>query len=310
MVLPVYCQSQQKKSGQIITSLDNIRHRNKTIAKNKAKAFRIRVQNQLDFDKISETIIAAIDKGEKNIIVEISSGIYYFKENHIELYQKKTDASITIRGHNTVVVAVGKSMNGKQEFNPYTSYVDISNIKAYNCWGEMQYADSLIQVVDKKKVCRLHCSTLNDVAANNCNDAYVNITQWYKSITYRVLEIKDGWLYFIADNLEFIKSFNYRDYNVNYDYIYGKEIPRFRLCNVPDNGKNTYSCNEEVVTINRGFHECGTSCFLSLKASALNTFTMSGIRFVGNKRGNPFLCLIWTKANSITIKDCSFESLV
>lgn len=297
-----FCQDNKQEVIQLVDSLDDIVYVEMPAAKAKGKKYRIRVRSQQEFDSINGRLMAAIDKGEKNIIVDIAPGTYYFKENHIDLYQKKTNASISIRGHNAIVVAAGNNVGSEVAFEPYASYVDISSLKTYSCWGEMQFADSLIQVVDKeKKICRLPCKELKDTPKEKCKDVYVAITQWYKTLPYQVLEIKDGWLFLVADNLSYIENFNIKDYNVNYDFIYGKELPRFRMCRIPG--------DEEIREEKQNLHECGTSCFLSLKSSAFNTFTLTGFKFVGNKRGNPFLCLIWTKANKITIEDCTFEAI-
>lgn len=299
---PCFCQDRKQVVPLLVDSLNKIKFSGISVSKTKNKAYRIRVRSQQEFDSINGRLISAIDKGEKNIIVDVSSGTYYFKENHIDLYQKKTNASISFRGHNTIVVPVGNNTGSEVAFEPYTSYVDISSLKTYSCWGEMQFADSLIQVVDNEmKICRLPCKELKDTPKEKCKDTYVAITQWYKTLPYQVLEIKEGWLFFVADNLSYIENFNIKDYNVNYDFIYGKELPRFRMCNIPG--------NDEIIVEKQNLHECSASCFLSLKASTFNTFTFSGFRFVGNKRGNPFLCLIWTKANNITIEDCTFEAI-
>ncbi len=313
----VKCQEIDEKGIRLFKSLEKAKPYIVEKEIIKGRQFKISVKTQEDFEGINELITDAIMKGAKNINVEIARGTYYFRENQINRNNEhKGDVTISIEGDEAVLIASGiKYKNGdkyKGNYTPVTTFVDTNNLESYNCWSGIHFADSLIQIIDEsKKLCRLPCRHIRDINAIDCKDKYISITQWYMSYTYKVMYVKDGWIYFTADNLARSTEFKRKEYNVNFDYIYAEQNPRYRLCNIPiGDDKPQVRVGNGIVesTINQ-LYECKVSTFMSLNHSRYKSFTLSGLHFMGNRRGAELICLNDVKANSFIISGCKFESI-
>ena len=273
------------------------------------------VASQEEFDRINQRITEAIKGGCKNIVFNIRPGTYFYKEAHISRSNEQCDVSISIKGRDAVLIAGGKDYkNGDacpNGFGYYSTLLDPNTTKTYPVWDDLRHAERAIEVVDaKSKVCRLYHSQLKDYTSGQCAGVYVQITQWYQSFWYKVDYIKDGWVYFVADNLQKSYLAKNGEYNVNDDYLYAKQFPRFRLCSLPDENHAASIINGKVKTGLKDLHMCVTSSFMRLENVSYRDLTIEGIRFVGNgKSGYALIHLNRANFSACKIKGCSFESL-
>lgn len=298
---------------QLMDSLELIQYTPQKIRVHKEKTFKISVKNQADFDTLNEKIIKAI-KSHWNIQVNISKGVYYYKEDHLALTGDMPNINISIKGNRVTLIGAGRdfSPNDKYRgvFSPHNIFVDINTAKVYDFWDSLVRADSLIKVVDKdKKICRIPYSKVDDISESDCKLLYIRITQWFRSGVYKVLKIEAGNIFFIADNLHYLTAYARKEYNVNYDYIYGNQTPRFSMCNPMDLRKMVSFNDDTVNTSLQSIHECQTSRFLSIENLFCSSFSLTGIRFVGNSVESELIGINNSNFRKCTISNCSFESV-
>lgn len=239
------------------------------------KKYIIRVVNQKQFDCLNEEITKAIMAGEKNVHVKIGKGIYHFHENHIVWSNEHlSDVSVTVESKGAVITS--DENYEKEPARP---------------WGELEYADTLISVVDEaQKLCIIPWrNDLND--DEKMKITKVQITQWYKAMVYNVLRIDTLGIYFLASDLAYLERFGQKGYNVNYDYIYGRSIPRFRL----------YDAMKE--------RNCDAACFFNMQNTIIKQVSIKGLCFNGNKAGCSLISMNNVTSERITIRDCKFENI-
>lgn len=239
------------------------------------KEFTINVRNQKQFDEVNEKILTAVKSGEKNIIVKYKKGVYRFKENHISLQGLlKQNCSIRFVGKQAIL----------------TSYDNIHDSEI-EPWMEMAEADDLIKIIDKeKKICFIPLK--NDFSQEKRESiTSVQVTQWYWTTIYDVLNVDSNGILFYAHDLTIETRCSNKGYNVNSDYLYCGKIPRFRLYDrrYPYTGK--------------------ASCFLNIQNTEGITVDLSGIRFNGNKNGDGLIILNQLKTKQIYIHNCVFENI-
>ena len=122
--------------------------------------------------------------------------------------------------------------------------------------------------------------------------------------------VKDGWIYFTADNLAQSSEFECKGFNVNYDYIYAGINPRFRLWNISiDDSKQVGVVGGKVSTDQGIIHECRATNFISLYHNRYRSFVVSGLRFVGNAKGSSLIGLSDVNTDWLIISDCCFEDI-
>lgn len=283
---------------------------------NAGNTFVVHIDKQSDFDYINNSISKAISEGNTDIQVIIKSGIYYYKESHIRrVNDHHPNVSINIQGEDAILIAAGTdySNNSKYQgdFSPNATFVDTQNLSSYDYWGDCDYADGLIQVVDEKKnLCRLPYSKAKDMRTQECNNLYIRIPQWYKSSTYKVTKIEKGAIYFTTDKLEYIQKRGRQEYTVNYDYLFAGKNTRFLLCNPTDQSKPMRIEGSKAICKNNQVHECSTCRFLSLDNVCFKNFTISGLYFLGNRdKNNHLISFVKTKTEKIEISNCRFEKI-
>lgn len=281
---------------------------------NEQKLFTIKVCNQKKFDELERTIVEALQTGQRNILVRLRKGTYYFNESHLKLKGLRyPDADITIVAKDVTVVPAGPTLKDgdliSSEVSGESCFVDVKKKKVISPWSEMMYADSLIEVIDLgSKICRLKCSTLVGMNVPEGNQAYLDLTRWCRCYQYKVLKIENGYVDFYAHDLEWDNVFGTKHYNVNYDYVVGKTYPRFRLCNVSMN-ESVSVINKEVKINNasKSVHLGDASNFLTLDESFFRQFIIKGITFLGNKPdGDALIKLRNFRTSNLEICDCSF----
>ena len=115
--------------------------------------------------------------------------------------------SISIKGDQTVLVAGGKDYNKKSRTlspNRKNIYLD-EHLDLINLYGETSVSLGQVEVLDEKsKVCRVALAPKETFVPG----MKIQLSQWYQSPVYDVTDIKNGFVYFFASNLEFDKAKN------------------------------------------------------------------------------------------------------
>ena len=305
----------------------------------------IGIDSQEKFSQMNDLLTKAIADGETDIVVEIAKGVYYFREHHLlRRHENSPAVSISIQGHDAVLIAAGNDYSDgdryQADFNPDAVFIDADSLKAFDFWDHCRYADGLVEVVGdasehrnpgmagdaskrredgkESRLCRLPVSPLPSGEGSGVGLLYINIPQWYYSGTYKVEKAEKGCLYFTVPNLEYVVRGERQGYNVNYDYIFGGQDIRFRLCNPPivngqwsmvNGQRSMVNGQRSMVNGQRSIHECRSRCFLYCKDTAYKSFTLSGLRFLGNSSGSFLIKLDSMATEDFSITQCQFEAI-
>lgn len=278
--------------------------------------YAIKIENQLHFNAIDESLTQAIKSGYKDVHISIGPGIYFYKENQLNrVNEQQPDVDISIEGEQAILIAAGIDYrNGdtlKEPISPNATFFDTSDMTYYDYWGKCQYADDLVQIADiSQRLCYLPFSKAENKDAKACRHLYISIPQWYKSKIYKVKEIKNGKIYFTTDYLEYIHKRNREGYTINYDYLFGGGKTRFKLFDPTSAKWAMYIKNEKTISNSKTIHECRSCRFLRMDHVSYRSFSISGIQFIGNYDGNNhLLSFVEAKTEKLLIHNCSFEGI-
>lgn len=260
--------------------------------------FSISIHSQKDLEGLTPQIIKAIKQGQTAIEVLIDAGV--FKYDKVPLSLSDIDAgsvTISIKGNNTVLVAGGKDYeNGGLITAPSRNriYLD-DNLNLIDLFGEVVQAESPVEIIDQKeKLCRVAVSQPFKYSPG----MRMQLSEWYKSPIYKVTEVKDGFVYFIANDLKYDKS--KKCYNVQYDNTIASMNPRFRFIEV-----------DKVRSYEGFIHECSVTQFAKLKHVKLKSLFISGISFIGGAKGDEaFFSFQDVETEKISLSDCLFENML
>lgn len=243
----------------------------------------IEINSQEEFDHIDSLLEAALHSGNKAVDVVFAQKTFYFHEDHIKLRNLAyPEASIRFRGCATVVTSGCDSAT-----LPYQmGYVD--GLRDVDPWSPVYYTDRLVEVVDTiSKLCRIYAG---ENAFADCQA--IILTQWYYSNRYPVVRVADGYLYFVANDMEVINSEGLC--TVNYDNYYNNTFSRYKLLLPQDSS----------------VHWCTNSCFLWMENCSFAQLDISNISFAGNSDGSHALIeLNDVRASTLKIHDCHFSAV-
>lgn len=244
----------------------------------------IKIYGQDEFRKITNNLNEIIERGEKRVVIKVSPGTYYYSQSMISLSAQNDDLSLSIIGKNVTLVP---NSFGTKNLNP--SCIQFQGENTVNLWSDVVQSPELISVVDEtKKLCRIRIA--NEIGANVGD--YIQISQWYKSLRYKVVTFDGDYIYFTADDLVFINEKS--EWSVNYDYIYAKKLPRYRVFSV--------DCN-------KGIQQSSITTFIDISHVKVKDITIKGISFMGsagsiNSKG--VINLNNVSAEKIIIDNCQF----
>ncbi len=272
----------------------------------------ITIVDQHDFDLLQSKIEKAIKAGDKDIVVTFGRGPYYYKDDHVllrDVYGK--DVTLQFKGNKTKIISAGRQYRKGDLYEGgfSTKYVWLdSKLNDLFIWGQMYQADRMVDIVDEgAKLCRVHSSEFNLDAEKVVPNAWLQLTEWYMSGTYKIERVEGQYVYFTASDLKPGLA-AYGNYNVNYDYTVVKKYPRFRVCNMSD---ATAALNiEEGTPVARDFYECQSSTFLQIYGTDFKKIDISGIRFYGNAGKSMLLRLLGARVSEgINIHHCEFHGI-
>lgn len=261
------------------------------------RSFVINVSSQPELKNLNSNIRKAIKSGEKEIEIRLAPKVFFYDKLPVYLYNMDAgDVSIRIIGDNTVMVAGGTDyLCGNKIKDPDRSKIYLNqDLTLRDIFGDMMQAGSPVEIVNlETKECRILCNT----SLRYVSGLKIQLSEWYFSPIYEVSDIRDRYIYFIADDLKYdvVKHC----YNVNYDYGMGKNYPRYRLVD-----------NRLILNNPTPLHECEVSQFLILYNLKLKYFSISGIEFKGCAQGkDAMLYFRDVDAEGLRINDCKFESI-
>lgn len=230
----------------------------------------ILVSSQADFDRLDQNVKRELQHKPTELKVTFSPGIYRFKDNHLFLTIREDcpETRLEIDGNGAVLVGTAP----KVTVTPFYR------------------ADRLVEVVDAGKgLCRIRTRKRLD----GLGDLSIQVTSWYRIFQGLVTEAKGRYLYFTAEHLERSGLI----YDINGDFQYGKQFPRFRLLRVLP--------SESPVS---------TSVF-NFTACKFRELDIHGFVFDGNagrRTENPknFLIRFYAcQVRGVTVRDCTFKSI-
>ena len=249
------------------------------------------VRNQQGFDQMNEDIREAANVGKKDIVVKIKKGRYLFHEDHLTLKGLPDGISIKLKGEDVRVYAEGGKVGHTESiYNSNVYYQGRKKVVVDN-WTDVRQSEQLIEVVDSlAKVCRLKT---NDGDIATIGDM-IQVSQWYMTYTYPVIDNKDGYTYFTANNLK--RCDGGKSWNLNFDYVYAKEYPRYRIWSTSNNRKKT--CEGNAIR------------FINAQNVRFKYLTLEGICFYGNayQSSGALLSLFGVKADKVCINNCEFRN--
>ena len=260
-----------------------------------SKDFVIQVVTQKDLEKLTFKLKKAIKNGYKIIEVNIASGVYRYDKVPVSLYKvDASEVSISIKGNNTILVAGGKDYrNGSLIASPTRNHIYLDEKrKLIELYGEVMQANGSVEIVDQEeKLCRMAVSQPCEFMSG----MRMQLSEWYRSPIYKVTEVRDGFVYFIAHDLKYDKQ--KKCYNVQYDDAIASFNPRYRFVEIA-----------KAQTYTGKIHECTVSQFVKLHHVKLKAFSVSGIEFCGSAKGDEaFFAFQDVAAEQIDIANCQFE---
>lgn len=244
----------------------------------------IKVVSQKDFDQLDAKIETAFKSGSNEIIVTLNPGTYTYSESHLRMKYADSALHLTIVGNGSVLRGKSQSFEGKT-LNPEFVYYNEGEIQDF--WSKVVQTDKLAEVVEKdKKVCRIQRVAKIEVSEGD----YIQESQWYLTKRYAVCKVSDDWIYFVAPDLEYSDS--YKGWNINMDYLYGKEMPRYRIF------KSGAQCGQESNVAN----------FLALDNIRIGSLLIQGITFEGCAYSNwkGLVRINGVEAERLRIINCKF----
>lgn len=241
------------------------------------------IATQAQFDKLDASVKSYLNKGEKDIVIDIQAKSLTFHNRHLVLDNLVyPTATITIQGNG--VQCTGEGEMTTLAGNPERMY--LKNREYYNPWSRFYVSKDTIQILDAGNgLCRVR-RTDNLKSQKTPKTAYIQFTCSYSSKTGKILSMDRRWIYFkLTDGIA----------NINLDYKYGKCYPRYRVMGL--------SSAKEMLM------ECHTATFLRIHKCQFKALTISGINFAGSDASDPLLEIIGSKASHFLISDCQFEAI-
>lgn len=247
----------------------------------------IPVQNQAEFDSFPEKLTQALAEAD-SIRVEFGPGTYYYGEGHLDL--RGVDGAgkaIVLSGNNTRLVAADRE--GNAPFSPEDGWVDLEQDKDVSLMGPVRMAlfYPVPSILHPDRF-RIRCRE-PDLSEEEATDVYMVVTQWFQGALYKVIKISRG-----TAHLKKVGNHPTAWYT---ELRFGRCLPRYRMINHPsDRPENTpYRCLE--------------SAFCRIDDCRFGTIRIEGIRFLGNRAGEPLIRLRNLQTDSTVVSGCSFEGI-
>ena len=274
----------------------------------------LKINNQEDFNLMQKRVLSAIKSGEKTIVVSISPGTYSAKENHLVLNNiNAPDVELHINGNNAILIPQGQEYKNGDAYNGTFSIDNswMSGVQDISVWTPARYADGLIEVLDAStKECRLKGADYFPTGTDISN-AFILITQWYRSYVYKISKVEGNYIYFMAENLA--SGYNNMGYNINNDQFFGGLNPRYKLCNL-NTGDDVLGIVNDRIKLPNGIsfvREGVVNRYLSVNNCVFRSLEISGLVFCGNSNSEnkSTITLRDLKSENVCIHNCVFYGI-
>lgn len=276
------------------------------------------VSDQAGFDGLDARIHALIARGEQDIRVRFSPGTYFFRDQHLSLMGvDRPGLSISLSGIGVRLVGEGEDYVPTRTFRGLTApfegpfevtdgYVDLEagwNLDLRSAVGQVRKRP---EVVDRSSgLCRVLTGDAS-MSARDAGESWILLTQWYRSVCYKVEKVEGGYVYFrsprLTDNGNALTD-------IDADYKYAKVLPRYFLYN-QKSSKTPYVRDGRIHFPDRmTLHRCRASRFLTVSGSHLKELSVSGIEFFGNGGKDCLLKFYRSSLGTLSVSDCVFEGI-
>lgn len=267
----------------------------------------ITIHSQEELLTLTKQIKKNMNAGYNEVKVIIDKGSYYFSDGMLSL-SGMNDVDISIEGNNSVLYGCGSIVSDALSPN----YAYLQDGKPTSLWTQVFQSGELVDVVDKdKKLCRIPITKGVKVEKGDA----IQISQWFRCPTYEVSDVKSGYIYFVVPDLEYILS--KLGWSVNYDQLYGRENPRYRIFPHHIQGRVFQSDVVNFINVSsfsgnlsiRGLHFIGSAYsswkgVIRVSASQQTQVYITDCIFEGCR--NP--CVNIQNSSNVTVQDCLFRN--
>ena len=247
----------------------------------------IPVRTQAEFDAFPEKFAHALAEAD-SVRVEFGPGTFFFREGHLDLRGLDgTGKAVVLSGNDTRLVAA--EGGGNAPFSPDDGWVDLDRDTDVSQMGPVRTARFYpIPSLLHRGRFRLRCLE-PDLSEEDAAEVYMVVTQWFQGALYKVVKISRGVAHLEKAGEHYTPWYT--------ELRYGRCLPRYRMINHPADRPAKVS------------HRCLESAFCRLEDSRLGTFRIEGIRFLGNRAGEPLIRLRNLQTDSTVVTGCSFEGI-
>lgn len=244
----------------------------------------VTVESQKEFDRLGQMVDSLANLHTERVDVVLKEGLYYYEENHISLKNvSRRDLKLFFSGSGVTLIGREDPLRSPGIEN---SYLDPDSLCLHNVLTPVRKAGFWpVPVLFRKGVYMLRAKDETDVSEVDAKGMKLVLSQWFVGAVYDVVKISHGFVFFK------FAPFRTRLWS---EFRFGRCKPRYMLFK-PNETKNLYPC--------------GVSNFLAVENSDLGSFTLEGIRFLGNRDGDRLLRFDSVNADSVVIRNCRFEGI-
>lgn len=286
----------------------------------------ITISTQEEFSSLSDTLKTAISNNYKSISVNISNGIFKFKENHLNFQDlvAENDVKISICGSDkTYIISDGEEIDISEKTSEtlthnifdYANYtgdeifldenLNIIQKSNTNSFG-LIYANSEITKVDEnEKIAKFKLPDDFNIIDGTFTKAFVLFTSWFVSNYCEITKIENNEVYFKVNSEQ---NWNNFDSHINGNYTNYGVYPMFELYNINlQIDKIFIKDNKLYVPKNiQKIYICKYKTFINSSSSNISLFV--NLNFKGSALGNNIGLINLNNANNIYIKS-NFENI-
>ena len=241
------------------------------------------VRTQSDFDSLQDRIDSAFESGQSGIDIQLDSSVFFFKEGHLTFIERKMPGfAINITGRGAVI----SGEDDDSPFSPGKGFVDLDNLEDFDPATNVKKARFWpLKVPFRKKI---YCIPVDepDMSESEAENVYIVLSQWFHGMTYKVVKISGGILYFRRDSKDGPR--------MHTELRFGRCLPRYLIVSPPESG---------------GLHRCSASSFIMVRNSSIGTITLDGVHFLGNSDKDNLIHFHSSEIDSVVVENCRFEGL-
>ena len=247
----------------------------------------IPVRTQAEFDAFPKQLEQMLPE-VASVRVEFGPGTFFFEDNHLDLSGLECPGvEIVLSGNDTRLVAVDG--DSEVRFSPDDGWVDLARDTDVSRMGPTHTAMFYpIPSLGHRGRFWIVCQE-PDLSEEEAADVYMVLTQWFQGALYKVVKISRGIAHLEKGGEHPTAWFT--------ELRFGRCLPRYRMINHP--------ADRPAETPHRSL----ASTFCRLDGSRLGAFRTEGIRFLGNRAGEPLFLLRNLQTDSTVISGCTFEGI-